>query len=65
MLSFLEIIDNPLQDIPLLSVLVSPLYGFTPDDLAVIRTQKRSGYLFNAVSNSGLEKCRDFIKESH
>lgn len=62
MLSFLEIIDNPLQDIPLLSVLVSPLYGFTPDDLAVIRTQKRSGYLFNAVSNSCLEKCRDFIK---
>ncbi|HAQ28580.1 MAG TPA: helicase-exonuclease AddAB subunit AddA [Ruminococcaceae bacterium] len=62
MLSFLEIIDNPLQDVPLLSVLMSPLYGFTADDLAIIRSQKRNGYLFNAVSESGLEKCRDFIK---
>jgi len=33
MLSLLQIIDNPLQDIPLLSVLRSPIVGFTTDEL--------------------------------
>lgn len=33
-LSLLRVIDNPLLDVPLLAVLLSPLYGFTPDDLA-------------------------------
>lgn len=36
MLSFLQIIDNPLQDIPLAAVLRSPVYGLTEDELAQI-----------------------------
>ena len=35
--SLLQIIDNPRQDVPLIAVLRSPLYGFTPDLLAAIR----------------------------
>ena len=34
MLSLLEIVDNPRQDVPLISVLRSPLFGFTADRLA-------------------------------
>lgn len=37
-LSYLQIIDNPRQDVPLLSVLRSPLWNFSPDRLAQIRT---------------------------
>ncbi|WP_409069289.1 helicase-exonuclease AddAB subunit AddA [Clostridium sp. FAM 1755] len=36
-ISLLQIIDNPLQDIPLLSVLRSPIASFTDDDLIDIR----------------------------
>lgn len=34
---FLQILDNPNQDIPLVAVLASPLLGFTANDLANIR----------------------------
>ena len=34
LLSLLRIIDNPVQDIPLAGVLLSPFAGFLPDDLA-------------------------------
>ena len=37
MVSFLQIVDNPRQDVPLLVVLRSPLLGFSPDRLAQIR----------------------------
>lgn len=36
-LDFLRILDNPRQDVPLVSVLHSPMFGFTADELAVIR----------------------------
>ncbi|MBM3824788.1 MAG: hypothetical protein FJ404_18220 [Verrucomicrobia bacterium] len=36
-LSLLAVLDNPLQDIPLLAVLRSPLAEFTDSDLALIR----------------------------
>lgn len=36
-LSLLQIIDNPLQDIPLLAVLRSPIFYFTPEELIDIR----------------------------
>ncbi len=46
MLSLLRILDNPLQDIPLLSVLLSPVFGFTPDDAALLRIRSRRGSLY-------------------
>lgn len=48
-LSLLQIIDNPLQDIPLLSVLRSPIVSFSADDLAELRLKERKGPLFNAL----------------
>lgn len=36
-LSLLRVIDNPLREIELTAVMLSPLYGFTPDDLAQLR----------------------------
>ena len=37
LVSWLEIVDNPRQDVPLLAALNSPIGGFTEEDLAEIR----------------------------
>ena len=49
LLNILRIIDNPALDIPLLSVLCSPIYGFTPDELAQIRAKNRYMSLYSAL----------------
>ena len=49
MLSLLQIIDNPLQDIPLLAVLRSPIGSFNADELADIRLADRSVSYFEAM----------------
>jgi ATP-dependent helicase/nuclease subunit A len=49
MLSLLQIIDNPLQDIPMLAVLRSPIGGFSTDDLADIRLTDRSASIYEAM----------------
>ncbi|UWG96224.1 helicase-exonuclease AddAB subunit AddA [Dehalobacter sp. DCM] len=48
-LSLLQIIDNPLQDIPLLAVLRSPLVSFSPDELAQLRLAKKTAPLYDAL----------------
>lgn len=49
MLAVLQIIDNPLQDIPLASVLRSPIVGLSGDDLARIRMADRNGDYYLAL----------------
>ncbi len=48
-LNFLRCIDNPSLDIPLLSVMCSPVYSFTVDELAKIRGNQRYTNLYSAV----------------
>ncbi len=48
-LSLLQIIDNPLQDIPLLSVLRSPIVSFTTDELVELRLADRKAALYKAL----------------
>ena len=47
-LSFLRAVDNPMQDIPLASVLMGPACGFTPDDMARLR-RAAEGALYQAL----------------
>lgn len=49
MLSFLKVIDNPMQDIPLLTVLMSPIYAFSADEMAEIRLAQPKENLYNAL----------------
>lgn len=49
MMSLLKVIDNPYQDIPLASVLRSPLVGLDENELAAIRITKKTGDYFDAV----------------
>lgn len=65
-LSLLRVIDNPVQDIPLLSVMMSPIYGFTADDMAKIRLRARSGRLYPAVAGAakdGNARSAEFLNQ--
>ena len=54
-LAFLQIIDNPRQDIPLAAVLKSPIYGADGDALAQIRAQSRDTDFYDAVVHYAAE----------
>ena len=70
-LSVLKIIDNPLQDIPLVTVMRSMIGGFTDNDLIEVRLQKRNGPFYYALKttseteNENIDlkiKCKRFIE---
>mgnify|MGYP000243628687 CR=1 FL=1 len=61
MLSLLRILDNPLQDVPVLGVLFSPIYGFTPDEAAALRETQRHMPLYRCLTQAakqGNQKMR-------
>ena len=63
-LNYLKVCDNPLQDIPLMGVLRSPIVGCTSQELAELRIQYPDGLLYESVSayageNEILEKELD------
>lgn len=60
--SFLRTIANPRQDIPLLSTLASPLFGFTADELAAIRGKHRKGCIYDALEASDSPKAAAFLQ---
>ena len=62
-ISLLQIIDNPRQDIPLISVLRSPLFGFTPDRLAQIRMIDPAGEYYDALKADTSEDSVQFCAE--
>ncbi len=62
MVSLLELIDNPRQDVPLISVLRSPIFSFTPDRLAEIRSTAPDVSFYEAVAGSEAQDCASFLK---
>lgn len=65
LVSLLRVIDNPTRDIPLLAAMMSPLYGFTADEMADIRTENSlpGRSLYTCVVTSRSEKAMAFIKD--
>ncbi|MFO1477679.1 MAG: UvrD-helicase domain-containing protein [Verrucomicrobiota bacterium] len=49
LVSLLQLLDNPLQDLPLLAVLRSPLAGASPDQLAEIRLASHRTHFWTAL----------------
>ena len=62
-LSLLELIDNPRQDVALIAALRSPLYGFTPSRLAEIRSRDKEGDYLDALRADGGADCEAFLAE--
>ena len=60
--SLLQIISNPHQDIPLVSVLASRVFCFTADELAVIRSKAKYTSFYDALCKSTIPKAVDFQK---
>lgn len=62
-ISLLAIIDNPRQDVALISVLRSELFGFTNDELTEIRLMSGEGDFYAALSARAevSEKARAFL----
>jgi len=70
MINLLKVIDNPRQDIPLASVLKSPIVGLNEDELAAIRLEDRNGNYFDALkkyvqnyTDETAEKTNHFLKQ--
>ena len=61
MRSFLKVILNPRQDIPLIGVLASPVFGFSANDLASVRSDHRYETFYEALCRSDLEKAEHFL----
>lgn len=65
-MNLLQVIDNGKQDLPLLSVLRSPIFDFTVDELAEIRISRMKGAYYQAFAGYGVHggdealrtKCR-------
>ncbi|MGO3731899.1 MAG: helicase-exonuclease AddAB subunit AddA [Vagococcus sp.] len=49
MVALLQLIDNPYQDIPLASVLRSPIVGLKENDMVTIREYDKKGYYYDAL----------------
>ena len=60
--SILQTIHNPQLDIPLAAAMMSPVFGFTADDLAQIRSGNRAIPLVDALQKSNLPKVRCFLE---
>ena len=68
-MNYLKIIDNPDQDIPLVTVLRSPLFNFNEKELARIRIKSKNSSFYSAltsyvgVGDELSEKCKDFLNQ--
>lgn len=64
-LALLNVIDNPQRDVYLASVLCSPLFGFTPDELIAIRSYGDACPLYTSLcayaEERGDEKAKKFL----
>ena len=49
MTAFLQVLDNPYRDIPLLTVLLSDLFGMSPEQVSRIRLLDRKGALYSGL----------------
>ncbi|MBO6010550.1 MAG: UvrD-helicase domain-containing protein, partial [Oscillospiraceae bacterium] len=63
-LSYLSVIDNPRQDVELIAVLRSPLFGFTSDELSAARAAAHDGDFYSALAVRAKEdaKCAAFMQ---
>ena len=59
LMAVLSVVDNPMQDVPLVTVLRSVYVGFTPDELARVRAMDKKGSFYD-----GLCKAADSVPKA-
>ncbi|SHM22770.1 helicase-exonuclease AddAB subunit AddA [Ruminococcus flavefaciens] len=67
LIDLLRVISNPIQDIPLAAVMTSPMYMFSIEDIAVIRSYDKKRALFpiiRGIADGEYPECDDmFLRE--
>jgi ATP-dependent helicase/nuclease subunit A len=58
LLSLLQLLDNPLQDVPCIAVLRSPLVGLSLDELAEVRLAAKEKHFWTALNRIQNEKLK-------
>lgn len=65
-LNILKILDNPLQNLPLIAVMYSPVFNFTANELLRIRLSNDNTFLWNTIlefsnlgDNNSIEETED------
>jgi len=62
-LSYLKIIDNPLQDVPMLAIMRSPIFGFDDNHIASMRADCKKTNLYIMLKMSEDQKAKDFVNK--
>ena len=60
LINLLKIIDNPLLDIPMASVMMSAMFMITPDEMAKIRLCKKKVPIYSAVCEAVMNENEDY-----
>ena len=63
--NLLSLVDNPHADVPLISVLRSPVFNFSADELSAIRADAREGDFYaalRAAAEGGNKRCVGFLR---
>lgn len=65
LISLIKTVSNPLLDVPLATVLMSPIFGFTPDDMANMRLLGNERDLYFCLNEYGKsnEKAARFLSK--
>ena len=60
-MSLLKIIDNPLQDVPMIATLRSPIVGFTAEELSDLRLLNKDLYFYEVIKevSEGIHKVNE------
>ena len=65
LLSLLRVVDNPVQDVPLTAVLLSPMIGCSEGELAALRSANRAApslyHCIKAAADEGSAPCQAFL----
>ena len=68
MVSLLKVLDNPMLDIPMAAVLLSPMFGFSCDELGALFVYHPGKSLYASLlleADRGRRKARDFVRIFH
>ena len=60
--AILQIINNPLQDIPLVAAMTSPVFAYTAEDLAILRNNDKDASIYTLLCAAEDDKSRTFLE---
>lgn len=70
-ISLLKVIDNPMQDVPMISLLRSPIMGFSAEELSDLRLVNKENYFYENIKyiiegnyeNKSINYSKDIIEK--